>query len=33
VKTEMLVTNKELMVPARKGGYAIGAFNVQNLEC
>ncbi len=28
----MLVTNKELMVPARKNGYAIGAFNVQNLE-
>jgi fructose-bisphosphate aldolase class II len=29
---EMLVTNKDLMVPARKKGYAIGAFNVQNLE-
>ena len=28
----MLVTNKELMVPARKNGYAVGAFNVQNLE-
>ncbi len=28
----MLVTNKELMVLARKNGYAIGAFNVQNLE-
>jgi len=28
----VLVTNKELMVAARKGGYAIGAFNVQNLE-
>jgi fructose-bisphosphate aldolase class II len=28
----MLVTNKDLMVPARKNGYAIGAFNVQNLE-
>lgn len=28
----MLVTNKELMVAARKGGYAIGAFNVQNME-
>ena len=28
----MLVTNKELMVAARNGGYAIGAFNVQNLE-
>ena len=28
----MLVSNKDLMVPARKNGYAIGAFNVQNLE-
>ena len=28
----MLVTNKELMIPARKNGYAIGAFNIQNLE-
>jgi fructose-bisphosphate aldolase class II len=28
----MLVTNKDLMVPARKNCYAIGAFNVQNLE-
>jgi fructose-bisphosphate aldolase class II len=28
----MLVTNKDLMIPARKKGYAIGAFNVQNLE-
>jgi len=28
----MLVTNKDLMVSARKNGYAIGAFNVQNLE-
>lgn len=28
----MLVTNKDLMVPARKNSYAIGAFNVQNLE-
>ncbi len=28
----MLVTNKDLMVPARKNGYAIGAFNVQNME-
>jgi fructose/tagatose bisphosphate aldolase len=26
------VTNRELMVAARNGGYAIGAFNVQNLE-
>ena len=28
----MLVTNKDLMIPASKNGYAIGAFNVQNLE-
>lgn len=28
----MLVTNKDLMVPARKNCYAIGAFNAQNLE-
>jgi fructose-bisphosphate aldolase class II len=28
----MLVTNKDLMVPAKRGGYAIGAFNVNNLE-
>ena len=28
----MLVTNKDLMVPARKNRYAIAAFNVQNLE-
>ncbi len=28
----MLVTNKDLMIPARKNRYAIGAFNVQNLE-
>jgi fructose-bisphosphate aldolase, class II len=28
----VLVTNKDLMVPARKKGYAVGAFNVQNLE-
>ena len=28
----MLVTNKDLMVPARKNCYAVGAFNVQNLE-
>src|SRR3972149_12050560 len=28
----MLVTNKDLMVPARKNGYGIGAFNVNNLE-
>jgi fructose-bisphosphate aldolase class II len=28
----MLVTNKDLMIPARKNGYAIAAFNIQNLE-
>ncbi len=28
----MLATNKDLMVPAKRGGYAIGAFNVNNLE-
>ncbi|MGF3521919.1 MAG: class II fructose-1,6-bisphosphate aldolase [Candidatus Bathyarchaeia archaeon] len=28
----MLVTNKDLMVPARANGYAIPALNVQNLE-
>jgi fructose-bisphosphate aldolase class II len=29
---KMLVTNKDLMVPARRKGYGIGAFNVNNLE-
>src|SRR4030066_81432 len=28
----MLVSNKALLVPARKNGYALGAVNVQNLE-
>jgi fructose-bisphosphate aldolase class II len=28
----MLVTNKDLMVPARRKTYAVGAFNVNNLE-
>lgn len=28
----MLVTNKELLVNARRGAYAVGAFNIQNLE-
>lgn len=28
----MLATNRDLMVPARRGGYAVGAFNVNNLE-
>ncbi|MGB9741125.1 MAG: class II fructose-1,6-bisphosphate aldolase [Candidatus Bathyarchaeia archaeon] len=28
----MLVTNKELLLPAKRGAYAVGAFNIQNLE-
>ena len=28
----MLVTNKDLLIPARKKAYAVGAFNVNNLE-
>ncbi|MGB9714771.1 MAG: class II fructose-1,6-bisphosphate aldolase [Candidatus Bathyarchaeales archaeon] len=28
----MLVTNRELLFPARKNGYAVGAFNINNLE-
>ncbi len=28
----MLVTNKELLLPAMQKGYAVGAFNIQNLE-
>ncbi len=28
----MLVTNKELMDAAKAGGYAVGAFNINNLE-
>jgi len=32
VENKLLVTNKDLMVPARKNGYAIPALNVQNLE-
>ena len=27
-----LVTTKEMMLDAKKGGYAIGAFNVENME-
>ncbi len=27
-----LVTTKEILVPAREGGYAVGAFNTSNLE-
>jgi fructose-bisphosphate aldolase class II len=28
----MLVTNKDVMVPARSGAYGVGAFNINNLE-
>jgi len=28
----MLVTNRDLLIPARQGGYAVGAFNISNLE-
>jgi len=28
----MLVTNNEVLVPAMKNGYAVGAFNISNLE-
>jgi len=28
----MLVTNKDLLMPARQNGYAVGAFNINNLE-
>ncbi|HUU55614.1 MAG TPA: class II fructose-bisphosphate aldolase [Armatimonadota bacterium] len=28
-----LVTSKELLLQAQKGGYAIGAFNANNMEC
>jgi fructose-bisphosphate aldolase class II len=28
----MLVTNRELLLPAKREAYAIGAFNIQNLE-
>jgi fructose-bisphosphate aldolase class II len=28
----MLVTNKYLLLPAKRGSYAVGAFNIQNLE-
>lgn len=28
----MLLTNKELLIKARSGKYAVGAFNIQNLE-
>jgi fructose-bisphosphate aldolase class II len=28
----VLVTNKDLLIPARRGAYAVGAFNINNLE-
>jgi len=28
----MLVTNKDLLLPAKRKAYAVGAFNIQNLE-
>ncbi|MEM3726185.1 MAG: class II fructose-1,6-bisphosphate aldolase [Candidatus Bathyarchaeia archaeon] len=28
----MLVTNRDLLLPAKRGAYAVGAFNIQNLE-
>ncbi|MEM3697353.1 MAG: class II fructose-1,6-bisphosphate aldolase [Candidatus Bathyarchaeia archaeon] len=28
----MLVTNKDLLLQAKRGAYAVGAFNIQNLE-
>ena len=28
----MLLTNRDLLAPARKKGYAVGAFNINNLE-
>lgn len=30
--TKTLVTNKDLLVPARREAYAVGAFNIYNLE-
>ena len=27
-----LVTSKEMLLKAQKGGYAVGAFNVENME-
>lgn len=27
----MLVTSKELLLKAQEGGYAVGAFNVENM--
>ena len=28
----MLVTSRELLLDAQKKGYAVGAFNVENME-
>jgi len=30
--SNMLVTNKDVLMPARQNGYAVGAFNINNLE-
>ena len=30
--TMALVTSKELLLDAQKNGYAVGAFNVENME-
>ena len=27
-----LVTTKQMLLDAQKGGYAVGAFNVENME-
>ena len=27
-----LVTSKEMLLKAQKGGYAVGAFNAENME-
>ena len=29
----MLVSAKEMLVKAREGKYAVGQFNINNLEC
>ena len=28
-----LVTSKEMLLKAQKGGYAVGAFNAENMDC
>ena len=32
MKKMALVTSKEMLTKARKGGYAVGAFNAENME-